>query len=56
MADEQDHYFRQLFKTLELLKYKDAKKLEHISFGMVKLKEGKMSSRGGNIILYEDFI
>ncbi len=55
VASEQDHHFRQLFKTLEIIKYKDAKKLKHISYGLVKLQEGKMSSRMGNIILYEDF-
>ena len=55
VASEQDHHFRQLFKTLELIGYKDYKKLNHVSYGMVKLKEGKMSSRLGNIILYEEF-
>ncbi|MFH1398932.1 MAG: arginine--tRNA ligase [Candidatus Woesearchaeota archaeon] len=52
---EQDHHFRQLFKTLELIGYPDAAKVKHVSFGLVVLKEGKMSSRQGNIVLYEDF-
>ncbi len=55
VASEQDFYFKQLFKCLELIKYKDFKKLNHVSYGLVKLKEGKMSSREGNIVLYEDF-
>jgi len=55
VANEQEHHFSQLFKTLELIKYKDSKKLVHINYGMVTLKEGKMSSREGNFILYEDF-
>jgi arginyl-tRNA synthetase len=55
VANEQDHYFRQLFKVLELTNYPDADKLGHVSYGLVKLKDGKMSSRLGNIILYEDF-
>ena len=55
VASEQDHHFRQLFKTLELINYKDSKKVKHVSYGVVKLKDGKMSSRLGNIILYEDF-
>ncbi len=55
VANEQDHHFRQLFKTLELSGFKGYKKLKHISYGLVRLQEGKMSSRLGNILLYEDF-
>lgn len=51
---EQEHHFQQLFKTLELIGF-DHEKLHHISYGLVDLSEGKMSSRAGNIILYEDF-
>lgn len=54
VASEQEFYFQQLFKTLELIGYKDASKLRHVSYGLVMLKEGKMSSREGNIILYDD--
>jgi len=43
-----------LFKTLEVIGYKDASKLRHVSYGLVMLKEGKMSSREGNIILYDN--
>lgn len=53
VASEQEFYFQQLFKTLEMIKYKDASKLRHVSYGLVMLKEGKMSSREGNIILYD---
>ncbi len=49
---EQDFYFKQLYKILELIGFK--KKLTHISYGLINLKEGKMSSRLGNVILYED--
>ena len=45
---EQAHYFRQLFKTLELMGF--GGKNTHLSYGLVKLKEGKMSSRRGNIV------
>ncbi len=54
VASEQEFYFQQLFKTLEIIGYKDASKLRHVSYGLVMLKEGKMSSREGNIILYDD--
>jgi arginyl-tRNA synthetase len=49
---EQNFYFKQLYKILEIIGFK--KKLTHIGYGLVNLKEGKMSSRLGNVILYED--
>ena len=56
VADEQSLYLRQVFKTLELMKFKDWKKFEHLAFGAVRLPHGKMSSRTGDNILYSDFI
>lgn len=49
---EQNFYFKQLYKILEIIGFK--KKFTHIGYGLVNLKEGKMSSRLGNVILYED--
>ncbi|MBP7992118.1 MAG: arginine--tRNA ligase [Candidatus Magasanikbacteria bacterium] len=49
---EQNFYFKQLFKVLELNGF--AHKMTHIGYGLVTLPEGKMSSRRGNVILYED--
>jgi len=54
VAAEQDFYFKQLFKVFEVLNLPGWEKNIHISFGLVTLKEGKMSSRYGTIILYED--
>lgn len=51
---EQEYHFQQLFKTLELIGFEHSK-LKHISYGLVDLIDGKMSSRAGNVILYEDF-
>jgi len=51
-ALEQNFYFRQLFKILELMGFK--KKMTHIGYGLVTRPDGKMSSRLGNVILYED--
>lgn len=48
----QSLYFKQLFKILELLGYK--KEMLHLSFEFVKLPEGMMSSRTGNVITYDD--
>lgn len=55
VADEQKLHFQQLFKTLELMKFKDIKKCHHLEFGLVRLPEGKMSSRTGDNILYSNF-
>jgi arginyl-tRNA synthetase len=54
VAAEQYFYFKQLFKAFEVLNLPGWEKNIHISFGLVTLKEGKMSSRYGTIILYED--
>ena len=51
-STEQNFYFKQLYKILEIIGFK--KKLTHIGYGLVNLKEEKMSSRFGNVILYED--
>ncbi|MFH0978532.1 MAG: arginine--tRNA ligase [Candidatus Woesearchaeota archaeon] len=51
---EQELYFRQLKKTLELIGSPNANKLYHLSYGLVMLPEGKMSSRVGTVVLYED--
>ena len=47
---EQAHYFRQLFSALELMGFGGKDKNAHLSYGLVRLKEGKMSSRRGNIV------
>ncbi len=54
VGSEQEMYFKQLFKTLELMGFENAKKCYHLSYGLVMLKEGKMSSRQGNIITYKE--
>ncbi len=46
----QTHYFRQLFKTLQLNGFD--KKLVHVPYEFVTLPEGAMSSRKGNVVLY----
>ncbi len=54
VGSEQEFYFKQLFKAYEILDMPDKGKHHHVSYGLVDLKEGKMSSRLGNVILYED--
>ena len=53
VGPEQSGYFQVLFRVLEKL-YPDTKGKEmHVPYGWVKLKEGKMSSRAGNVVLAE---
>jgi len=56
VADEQNLHFQQLFKTLELMKFENYKKCQHLPFALVRLPTGKMSSRTGDNILYSDFM
>ena len=55
---EQNLHFKQIFETAKLLgideKYTNS--LEHVAFGMVLLKTGKMSTREGNIIKLEELL
>lgn len=52
---EQNLHFQQLKKTLEIMKFKNYEKYNHIGFESVRLPEGKMSSRTGKNILYAEF-
>jgi arginyl-tRNA synthetase len=54
VGSEQKLYFEQLFKTLEIIKSPAAGKKLHAIYELVALKEGKMSSRQGSVILYTD--
>ena len=55
---EQALHFRQLFETAQYLEIpeKQLKGLEHVQFGMVQLKTGKMSTREGNVVKLEDLL
>lgn len=56
VGSEQNLYFNQLFKTFEIMKNDWAKKSSHLSYGLVMLKTGKISSREGTVVLYDDLI
>ncbi len=49
-ANEQTEYFKVLLKAMSLVDPKIAEKTTHLSYGFINLKEGKMSSRTGNIV------
>ena len=55
---EQTLHFKQVFEVAKLLGLdeKYTKGLEHVSFGMVQLPEGKMSTREGNIVKLDDLL
>lgn len=57
VAYEQNLHFRQIFEVAKnLVDEKYAKGLEHVSYGMVSLPTGKMSSRLGNVVKIEELI
>lgn len=47
VAAEQDLYFKQLFKILELLGFENADQYYHLSYGLVRLPDGRIKSREG---------
>jgi arginyl-tRNA synthetase len=54
VGSEQKLHFRQCFQLFHLLGF-DAR-CHHIDFGIVSLKEGKMSTRAGRVIFFEDVL
>ena len=53
---EQKLHFAQVFKVIELMGNDYANNLIHIPYGLVSLKDGKISSRKGNVIFAEDIL
>lgn len=49
-ANEQVEYFKVMLSALSEIDKELAGKTSHLSFGFVNLKEGKMSSRAGNVV------
>lgn len=56
VSAQQTLYFKQLFKTIELLGYNWVKDCHHLSFEHVILQEGKMSSREGRAVMLDEVI
>lgn len=50
VGNEQDYHFKVLFLILKKLGFVWAKKLYHLSYGMVDLPSGKMKSREGTVV------
>ncbi len=53
---EQELQFKQLFETEKLLNYVKEGERVHIAHGLYRFKEGKMSTRTGNVIWLDDVI
>lgn len=56
VGNEQDYHFKVLFLILKKLGYPWAKRLYHLSYGMVDLPSGKMKSREGTVVDADDLI
>jgi arginyl-tRNA synthetase len=55
-ANEQSDYFKVMMKVIEFVFPEIANKMCHISHGMLRFAQGKMSSRKGNVITGESLI
>lgn len=56
VGNEQDDYFRALFKCFKGLWYPFADQCYHLSYGMIELPNGKMKSRTGNVVDADELI
>lgn len=58
VGEEQSLHFKQVFATARYLgiSEKCLNGLEHVSYGMIRLPEGKMSSRKGNFVKVTDLL
>ncbi|KKO20049.1 MAG: arginyl-tRNA synthase [Candidatus Brocadia fulgida] len=56
VGSEQKLHFHQVFKVLELMGYDWANRCVHVDFGLMKFKDGKMSTRKGKVVLLEDLL
>ncbi len=56
VGNEQDYHFKVLKIVLEKFGYEWSKNLEHFSYGMVELPDGKMKSREGKVVDADDLL
>jgi arginyl-tRNA synthetase len=56
VGSEQTLYFKQLFEAEELLGYFANRQRHHLAHGLFRFKDGKMSTRAGNVIWLEEII
>lgn len=56
VGNEQDDYFKTLFRCFKALHYPFASQCHHLSYGMIELPNGKMKSRTGNVVDADNLI
>ncbi|MBO5772378.1 MAG: arginine--tRNA ligase [Clostridia bacterium] len=56
VAYQQSLHFKQFFKVLELAGFDWHKDMVHVSYGLVSLEEGAMSTRKGNTVWLDDVL
>lgn len=56
VGEDQKFYFQQFFEILRRMGYPIANQSKHVYFGMIRLPEGKMSTRKGRVILLEEVV
>lgn len=56
VGNEQNYHFQVLSLICEKLGFPWAKKIKHLSYGMVELPEGKMKSREGTVVDADDLM
>ncbi|PIY79680.1 MAG: arginine--tRNA ligase [Candidatus Pacebacteria bacterium CG_4_10_14_0_8_um_filter_43_12] len=56
VGEDQKFYFEQLFGVLKEMGLKIAEKSKHVYFGLIRLTDGKMSTRKGRVIFLEDLV
>ncbi len=56
VGNEQNYHFQVLKRILKKLGFTWADQIEHVSYGMVELPEGKMKSREGTVVDADDLI
>ena len=56
VGSEQSLHFKQIFGVLDKMHLSWAKDCHHIAFGLYRFKDGKMSTRKGNVIFMADVL
>lgn len=56
VGSDQELHFKQVFGVLERMKLNWAKNCRHISFGLYRFKDSKMSTRKGNVVFMADVL
>ncbi|MCC6749188.1 MAG: arginine--tRNA ligase [Deltaproteobacteria bacterium] len=56
VGDEQNYHFEVLFKVLGLLRPGMTERCHHLSYGMIRLPEGRMKSREGTVVDADDLM